>query len=180
MTTMETSCTLRPFPHRQILSFQGTSASTNKAIQFASSGLQWSSTGDLVLGPETPGGASGSPIQLHDIQSGNPGTLTATLATTEFATTVLVQINKATASVTPSQQTLLGPQGQFTPVASIDNKMCSPCLMNWSSDNPSVATVDPSSGLVTAVNGGTATISGMLNNATSKTTSDCKEHYYSV
>lgn len=158
-------------------SITGTSASTGKTIPFLASVLDWTSTGELVLAPMTPAGVSGSTVNLHAIQSGNLGTLTATLGTSEFTTTVPVQINKATATVTPTQQTLLGPQGQFTPVASIDHNVCSPCLMNWSSDNSSVATVDPNSGLVTAVNGGTATISGVLNDKTSLTTSDCQENY---
>jgi hypothetical protein len=144
----------------------GTSASTGKTIPFDASVLEWSELGPIVLqatGPSPSGAVVGASVNLHATESEDPGGFIATLTGTNYSTTVPVQISKATATVTPTQETLLGPEGQFTPVASIDHNVCSPCLMTWSSDTPSVATVDPNSGLVTAVNGGSANISGVLN-----------------
>ena len=118
----------------------------------AGASIVWASSASTV--------ASVSPTGLVTAVADGPATITATSGSAAGTASVTVQQVPASITLSPSSLVLAGPADTATVTASVmdagDSEIADPDL-TWSSDDEDIATVG-SSGLVTAVASGSATI----------------------
>jgi len=132
-------------------------------LQFPTNFVDWRSDRPDVAAVH-PDTNSGSVAKVRGVSGGPTAHVIAEVAATNLMSSADIRVQERQIELPASKE--IKRCEQFTPVASLKG-LCGPlegnvCQMKWSSDKPEAVAVDPTTGLITGVDDGTAVITATL------------------